>query len=181
MIKNDTKAHFFLYFCCKIPNNHMKFSIPAVVTLLFALSINATPSTTVDPGTDQVPPIGLPPIKIPALDSSLPLNVRIDTEGNPIRINPEASESPTYSTLPAKSTPIRSAASKIGPCDTTNVVRCEAFKQKNATVCSSSSMGTACNTELGTMCLQEAMNACIDFTGANGLFCSAFGCGQYLD
>ncbi|CEP18496.1 hypothetical protein [Parasitella parasitica] len=158
----------------------------------FLLSVDAVkPSTPelkslTNPGTDQVPPIGLPPIKIPpsvAMDSNLPLNIQIDTEGNSLQndLSEGSTASTSYSFFSPKTTPVRSAASKIGACSTENVFRCDAFKKKGATICSNSSLGTACNGGAGSTCSTEAFNACIDFTGANGLYCSEFGCAQYLD
>ncbi|KAI8642023.1 hypothetical protein BD408DRAFT_191504 [Parasitella parasitica] len=164
----------------------MKLAI--CIPFLFALSIEATKPSTLesksvaDPGTDQVPPIGLPPIKIPtfaATDSKLPLNIQIDTEGNLLPNNPN--EGTSYSFSPPKATPVRSAASRIGACSTETEFKCDAFKAKGAIICSTSSMGTACNNGAGSTCSPEVLNACIDFTGANGLYCSAFGCVQYLD
>ncbi|KAF1797643.1 hypothetical protein V8B55DRAFT_1386343 [Mucor lusitanicus] len=169
----------------------MKYSTCFILPLFFALSVHASTSSAskqdvADSGnTDQVPPIGFPPVKIPANanDANLPLNVQIDTEGHPINVGAHsndaaASSSPTPPGLPS---PIISAATKIGPCDTANEARCKATKEMGATSCSNSSLGTACATAQGKVCDSDALDACIDFTGANGVYCSAFGCAQYLD
>ncbi|GAN01004.1 hypothetical protein MAM1_0004c00433 [Mucor ambiguus] len=173
----------------------MKYSTCIIVPFLFALSVHASSTSSeskldvADSGTDQVPPIGFPPVKIPAIadDSSLPLNIQIDTEGNPINegLHSNAAAASSYSQspsgIPAIQNPIASAATKIGPCDTANEARCKATKETGANSCSSSSLGTACGTAQGEPCSTDALDACIDFTGANGVYCSAFGCAQYVD
>ncbi|KAL9550246.1 hypothetical protein MBANPS3_004812 [Mucor bainieri] len=152
----------------------MKYSTYVILPFLLALSVHASSThgqskqNVADSGTDQVPPIGFPPVKIPAAadDASLPLNIQIDTEGHPINAgglhsnDASSSSSQTPSGLPAIPSPIRSAATKVGPCDTANEARCKAAKEMGAASCSNSSLGTSC---------------------ADGVYCSAFGCAQYVN
>ncbi|CAO3628513.1 unnamed protein product [Mucor fragilis] len=163
----------------------MKYFTSFLIPLFFALSVHASTSSeskqdVADSGTDQVPPIGLPPVKIPATadDAHLPLNIEIDTEGNPIVVGSHSNDA---GASPSSQTVKSAATSKVGPCDTANEARCKAAKEMGATSCSSSSLGTACSTAQGKPCSTEALDACIDFTGASGVYCSAFGCAQYVD
>ncbi|KAK4516320.1 uncharacterized protein ATC70_011290 [Mucor velutinosus] len=104
----------------------MKYATCFIVSFLFVFSVHASTSSeskqdVADSGTDQVPPIGFPPVKVPAAadNSNLPLHVQIDTEGNSINVDlrsndaDASSSSQTPSGLPAVPSPFRSAATKI--------------------------------------------------------------------